>query len=259
MVASLIAGWTLKIPSAATNVKLSPLFFEWAVLVSFWVITAQIAIDLLDYISIYLFHNNWIGSLSSRIVHFFHWNPVHAFALEWWVALFPVCFITGLRFRWKGVIYSLFGTIVFLVLIHNFRGFATRHNVFEMASFYEEWVSSGENVRGLPSPLQWDILYIFVCYLGSIVGAFSSRSKIDESTGRGTITVPPPTRMVGIASCTLILVAVLYSVFAFTIAKRQDMYPWFGSYTLGFASIVYAMAGTSMIVFRNQLEELFRG
>src|SRR5262249_24370260 len=117
--------------------------------------------------------------------------PVLAYPVYWWTPLLPLFLWLGYRMGGRGVLYSVCGTLVFLVVLHNFRGITLRHNVFEGADYTRRFPA------GLISPpWLWDVAYVVVAALGSAVGSASRRRRGDAGNA------PEPVVSVSIAKWT---------------------------------------------------------
>src|SRR6478672_4648909 len=68
----------------------------------FAIITAQLLLDLLLYGERYLLKTGNLGKGLTSIASLLYLSPIHGFAIGWWIALFPVCFWFGMRYRVLG-------------------------------------------------------------------------------------------------------------------------------------------------------------
>ncbi len=97
---------------------------------------------------------------------------LYSFAVQWWTPLLVCCAFLGYRLGWRSIMYSFCGIVIFLVIIHNFRGITLRHNVFERADTIHRAHSLGL-LMNIPDPLFWDEGYFVVALVGSLLGWLS--------------------------------------------------------------------------------------
>lgn len=148
-----------------TESRSAPLSLMWCLIASGYIIAAETAVDLLRYPFESGLAANPLAAPLAKLLDWAHFHSVYAFGVYWWAPLCVICFAMGYRFRQTGIVYSLCGLIMFLVILHNFRGLAIRHNVFDTADTVRRM-----RPPGVPQPLGWDALYFAIALLASLAG-----------------------------------------------------------------------------------------
>jgi hypothetical protein len=207
------------------------------------IITAETCIDVMMFSNI----DMPVRSSMVAILQQLGMNPVYGYGLYYWLPPVLISFVLGYRLRRNGLMYSLLGIFAFLLLIHNFRGISTRHNVFEIADL----IRSG-GWKGLPSPFFWDVSYVFFAAFGALLG-WRLKSRLTQNTD------PPEVITLGVKATLLCgglcaAAGLVEAVVTFLFAHRADVYYLLPQQTHGYAVLAYGFLILGTVLWRDKLE-----
>ena len=151
--------------------------FQFSLLTSFyaagWIMALESLKDIYQYCLLQRIDAlaYFIGGIETRMVTILGLKEVYGYCIDWCLPPLIVGWVLGRRLGRNGLLYTMLGVFVFLVVLHNFRGLVFRHNIFEMA----DQIRSGE--VHLPHPLFWDCSYFVAGLIGSGSGWASRRLR----------------------------------------------------------------------------------
>jgi uncharacterized membrane protein len=173
-------------------------------------------------------------------------HPVYTYGVPWWIVTALICGLVGFRLGRNGLLYSVAGVLLFLVLLHNFRGFAVRHNVFDTADYLRR-----THNPGVPAPLLWDASYFLVAGSASLLGTWISAFK---ATRRDALSMASFGRAATLwAGVFCLVVGVVVSVFTVLVASKTDSFPFLASMTYGYAVAAFGLIVCIVALFKDRL------
>jgi len=215
--------------------------------VTSWLICGQALYDSYIFFEEHRLIPSILGRIWSPVVGAIGLHPVYGFGLPWWIITGGVAFMAAKRLGRFGVVYSVCAVLMLLVLMHNFRGIAMRHNVFEIADIVTE-----HPARGVAGPLVWDLLFFGAALAGSGLGiVLSRRTRADLQPRTQVSAFSQPAIELAAGAC--VAAGIVETIITLAIAARSDDYPIYPAMNHGYAVIGFGILTWVVARFKENL------